>query len=79
MSTPTFTAQLGGTQPTGCQEIYVSKWTEDGNVNIRFGGYGHETVINLEPRMADKLGWALLNANSRRDLPNDGEPNRDDA
>ena len=55
----------------------MSKWTEDGNVNIRFGTYGHETSVSLEPHMADRLGWALLQANSRQDMPNGGEPDRD--
>jgi len=76
MSTPTFAKDLSGGS-TGCTDIYVSKWTEDGNVNIRFGGYGHETVINLEPHMADRLGWALLRANAKTVMPNDGEPDRD--
>ena len=74
----TFSKDLRDDKVDGIKEIYVSKWTEDGNVNIRFGGYGHETAINLEPHMADRLGWALLQANSRQsDMPNDGEPDRE--
>ena len=73
----TFSKDLRNTQPGGLNDIYVSKWTEDGNVNIRFGTYGHETSVSLEPHMADRLGWALLQANSRQDMPNGWEPDRD--
>ena len=74
----TFSKDLRANEPTGLTDIYISKWTEDGNVNIRFGAYGHETSVSLEPHMADRLGWALLQANSRQnDMPNGGEPDRD--
>lgn len=75
--TPTFSKDLRDSPRGGLGDIYVSKWTEDGNVHIRFGGNAHETVISLEPHMADRLGWALLQANSRQDMPNGGEPDRD--
>ena len=73
----TFSKDLRDTQPGGLSDIYVSKWTEDGNVNIRFGAYAHETSVSREPHMADRLGWALPQANSRQDMPNGGEPDRD--
>jgi hypothetical protein len=61
-----------------CEDIYVSKWSEDGNVCVTFGRTDHQTVVYLEPHIADRLGWALLRANSRQsDMPLDGEPARD--
>jgi hypothetical protein len=76
--TPTFNQYLRVQRPSGCEEIRVSKWTEDSNVCISFGDLDHQTVIYLEPHMADRLGWALLKANSRHvDMPLDGEPARD--
>ena len=67
-------------RPEGCitdPEIRVSKSALDDHVAVSVGNAAHNTFLIISPRMADRLGWALLSANQRRDMPLDGEPDRE--